>query len=159
MFMELNQNEQLEVQVAENAVTEQPVKPEKTGKDKAIGALSKVFAILGFIIAVGCLLAITTIVLMYNVNYGMKTITSQTQLTEFLMVADTYKGYATTIIYTTIPAIVCGIVALILNKIQAKKGFGCTFVKVFGIIAIAAGCLAIANCGLNYYLFGRYRYL
>lgn len=157
--MELNQNEQLEVQVAENIVTEQPVKPVKTGKDKAIGAFSKVFAIIGFLLAVGCMIAITYLTLMYNINYGMKTITSQAQLTEFLAVADTYKGYAITIIYTSLPAIVCGIVALILNKIQAKKGFNCTFVKVFGIIAIAVACLAIANCGLNYYLFGRYRYL
>ena len=123
-----------------------------------MGALSKVFAIIGFLLAVGCMIAITYLTLMYNMKYGFKT-HSTSILPELLATADLYKGYALKIIYVAIGSMPLSIVALILNKIQAKKGFNCTFVKVFGIIAIAVACLAIANCGLNYYLFGRYRYL
>lgn len=145
-------------------VTEQPVvqpvveevaAPVKTGGIKAMCIIAKVASILGFVLAIVSFITILALVVSYNISYGFKEI-PYSQMDEFLATAAAYKGYAGMLVGSSIFAISCGIAGLVLNGIVSKKGFGSKLVKVFSILAIVFGGIALLNSVLNSFLFGRY---
>ncbi len=129
--------------------------PVKTGGVIARSVISKIFAILCFICSIGCLVTISYFVLKYNLKYVLEPI-YPSEMNEFLATADLYKSYALKIALVSFINILLTVVSFVLNKINAKKGFGSNFVKVFCIISFVVSGVAIGNCLLNTLLFGRY---
>ena len=152
-----NQNVVAGLEQAENTPAQIVQPPVKTGKDKAMGTIATILSLLGFLVAVAGLITITTLVVIYNFNYTLEPLYGQAEINEMLATAAAYKGYAKIIIYCCLFSLACGLTALVLAKIQTKKGFNCKIAKIFGLITIIVSGVAILNCVVNLFLFGRYK--
>ena len=135
--------------------TQEQVLPVRTGGDKAMSIISKILIILAFVIAVASLIAILALVVSYNLEFGFKVL-NMSELEVLKAVAPVYKTYALYLAGTAFGAMIMAIPAMVLNSKQKKKGFGSKLVKVFFIITMILAGVAILNCALNYFLFGRY---
>ena len=149
--MELNENQNV---IEINPIEPAPA-PVKTGGDIAMCIIAKVLGILSFVVAIGCFITITALVVSYNLEFGLKVL-DYSERARIEAAGVQYKGYAVTIIVIAIINILMAITALVLNKIESKKGFGSKLAKVFSIIALVFSGVAIGNCLINYSLFGRY---
>ena len=157
--METNevQNQNVEQSTVESVeVIPAPVPQPKAG-DKAMQIISTVLGAIGVALGAIALLGIFVLVLKYNMAYGFKTIYGQAAINEMLATAALYKEYAKTIILFSIAPLVLGLVAIILAKVQSKKGFKCKIGLILGIVAMGLAGLAMMNCVLNLFLFGRYK--
>ena len=135
--------------------TQEQVLPVRTGGDKAMSIISKLLIILTFITATLCLISILAMVIGYNIEFTLKVLNAS-QLAKLKEVTPIYKTYALYLAGISLGAIVVAIVAKVLDSIQRKKGFGSKLVKVFFILTLVFAGVAILNCVLNYFLFGRY---
>jgi len=123
--------------------------------DKPKSKLATAFAVLGLIFAAVLLLTITTIVLMYNMKYGFKEI-QPAQLAEFETYAALCKHRAKIIALLSLIPMAFSLTGLIVSIVKNKKGFNCKVSLVLSIVGLAIAVVAIGNCLLNLYMFGRY---